>query len=120
MGPPLIATLVLWFGLGLQHSFDADHLAAMSTMVGRSGSVSRAAVVGAIWGLGHTVALLAAAMAVLVLRLSVAPAMANTLEVVVGVMLVVLGGDVLLHALRHVHVQVRPEATHEHAHPGTM
>ena len=138
MEPSLLATLVFGFGLGLQHSFDADHLVAMSTMVGRSGSVPRAAVMGAIWGLGHTAALLAAALAVIALRLSVAPVMADALEVGVGVMLIVLGGDVLLHALegalrihshahvhegsehRHLHVHVRPVVTHEHAHPGTM
>src|SRR5262245_62594098 len=99
MDPSLLATLMFGFGLGLQHSFDPDHLVAMSTMVGRSASVPRAAVAGAIWGLGHTVALLAAALAVLALRLSVAPAMADTLELAVGVMLIVLGGDVLLHEI---------------------
>jgi len=138
MEPSLLATLVLGFGLGLQHSFDADHLVAMSTMVGRSGSVPRAAVVGVIWGLGHTVALLAAALAVLALRLSVAPATADALEVGVGIMLMVLGGDLLLHALdgvlrihshahvhergvhRHLHVHVRPAVTHEHGHPAPI
>src|SRR5262245_55256858 len=129
MEPSLLATLVFGFGLGLQHSFDADHLVAMSTMVGRSGSVPRAAVVGAIWGLGHTAALLAAALAVIALRVSVAPAMAATLEVGVGVMLIVLGGDVLLHALggalrihSHANVQEGGEHRHphEHTHPGTI
>jgi sulfite exporter TauE/SafE len=138
MEPSLLATLVFGFGLGLQHSFDADHLVAISTMVGRSRSVPRAAVVGAIWGLGHTVALLAAALAVITLRLSVAPATADALEVAVGVMLIVLGGDLVLHAMagalrihshahahergvhRHLHVHVQPVATHEHAHPAPI
>jgi ABC-type nickel/cobalt efflux system permease component RcnA len=135
MEQPLIATLMLGFALGLQHSLDADHLVAVSTLVGRGLSVSRSAVMGALWGLGHTAALLVAAVAVIMLRLTISPGLADALEIGVGVMLIVLGGDLLVRALRgevrvhshahdhgdgthrHLHVHVVPMAMHEHEHP---
>jgi ABC-type nickel/cobalt efflux system permease component RcnA len=138
MEQSLVATLMLGFGLGLQHSLDADHLVAVSTLVGRGRSLSRSAAVGALWGLGHTAALLVAAGAVVALRLTISPRVADALETCVGVMLIVLGGDLLVRALRgelrvhshphvhqggmhrHLHVHVPPVATHEHAHDGPI
>ena len=138
MEQSLVATLMLGFGLGLQHSLDADHVVAVSALVGRGRSLSHSAVVGALWGLGHTASLLVAAVAVIALRLTISPGVADALETCVGVMLIVLGGDLLVRALRgelrvhshphvhrggmhrHLHVHVPPVATHEHEHAGPI
>ena len=52
---------LLFFGLivGMQHALEADHLAAIASL--SAGSTSRRAMLlrGGIWGLGHTITLLA-------------------------------------------------------------
>ena len=43
-----LAVLALGFLLGVRHAADPDHVVAVSTIVTRSGSVARAATVGAL------------------------------------------------------------------------
>jgi len=83
--------LVLSFLLGMRHATDADHVVAVTTIVTRQRSLLRAAAVGALWGLGHTLTLLAVGGAMIVLGLVMPPWLGLTLELVVAVMLVVLG-----------------------------
>ena len=44
MNDALTATLALGFGLGLKHALDADHVVALSTIVGRERSIARSAL----------------------------------------------------------------------------
>lgn len=83
--------LVLSFLLGMRHATDADHVVAVTTIVTRQRSLPRAASIGALWGLGHTVTLLAIGGAMIALGLVMPPWLGLTLELVVAVMLVVLG-----------------------------
>lgn len=83
--------LVLGFLLGMRHATDADHVVAVTTIVTRQRSLPRAASIGALWGLGHTLTLLAAGGAMIVLGLAMPPWLGLTLELLVAVMLVVLG-----------------------------
>jgi high-affinity nickel-transport protein len=83
--------LVLGFLLGMRHATDADHVVAVTTIVSRQGSLPRAAAIGALWGLGHTLTLLAVGGAMIVLGLVMPPWLGLTLELLVAVMLVVLG-----------------------------
>jgi hypothetical protein len=87
--------LALGFLLGLRHAMEADHLAAISTIVTERRSLLSSSLVGALWGLGHTLALLIAGIGVLLLRYELTDRMAHGLELCVGIMLVLLGADVL-------------------------
>ena len=85
--------------LGLRHALEPDHLVAVSTLIaGRAGPRS-ALHVGAAWGLGHTLALLAVASALALARGRMSPALAAGFELGVGVMLIVLG----VQSLRRAH-----------------
>ena len=103
--------LVLGFLLGLRHAMEADHLAAISTIVTERRSLLSSSLVGAFWGLGHTLALLIAGVGVLLLRFRLTDRMAHILELCVGIMLVLLGADVL-------RTLVRRGASHTHEHTG--
>ena len=123
MDAPLLATLSLGFGLGLRHALDADHLVAICAMTGsdREQSVWRSSRVGALWGLGHTASLFVAALAVIVLRVSISPPVAQSLELAVGLMLMVLGADLLRRVVRgelriHSHEHEHDGAPHAHLH----
>ena len=63
-----VASAVLGSLLGMQHAFEPDHLAAVATLMTGERSSAKAAWLGAWWGLGHTLTLLAAGTALVVLR----------------------------------------------------
>jgi len=87
--------MALGFVLGLRHATEADHLAAISTIVTERRSLLSSSLVGAFWGLGHTLALLIAGAGVLLLRYQITDRMAHAFELCVGIMLVILGANVL-------------------------
>jgi high-affinity nickel-transport protein len=87
--------VALGFVLGLRHAIEADHLAAISTIVTERRSLLSSLLVGASWGFGHTLALLVAGVGVLLLRYQMTDRLAHALELGVGMMLVLLGGNVL-------------------------
>ncbi len=77
--------------LGIRHAFEPDHLAAVSTLIGRERNGYRAALLGAYWGLGHTLALLAGGTFLVALRRQMPPALTDAFELAVAAMLVWLG-----------------------------
>jgi high-affinity nickel-transport protein len=87
--------VVLGFVLGLRHATEADHLAAISTIVTERRSLLSSLLVGGLWGFGHTLAPLIAGLCVLLLRYQMTDRMTHAFELCVGVMLVLLGANVL-------------------------
>lgn len=114
--------LLFGFIVGMQHALEADHLAAVATL--SAGSTSRRALLlrGGIWGLGHTITLLTICGLLLMLGESISARTASLLEFAVGVMVILLGANVLLKLLRkriHVHVHRHnrgPYHLHTHSH----
>lgn len=107
--------------LGVLHSLEPDHVAAVSSFVAQRPGRRAALGYGLRWALGHGGVVLLAGSAILVLRLNVAEGSGAWLERVVGLSLVLLGGWVLatartLHAHHHVHADGTAH-THLHAHP---
>jgi high-affinity nickel permease len=92
----LVAILAWGFFLGMRHATDADHVVAISTVVTRERSVTRAAIVGALWGTGHTLTILGVGAAIILFSLVVSPRLGLTMELSVGLMLIVLGAFNLL------------------------
>jgi high-affinity nickel permease len=114
-----LTMLGLGFVLGFRHALDADHVAAVSTMLARSSSVWRSGVVSLCWGVGHTVVLLAAGTLVMAFQMSIPGPVAQALEGAVGVMLVCLGGSLAwtLYVERwHWHSHEHDGARHLHIH----
>lgn len=104
--------LTLGFLLGMRHATDADHVVAVTTIVGRERSVAGAARMGLLWGAGHTLTVLAFGGAIVALGLRVPPRLGLALEGAVAIMLVVLGLPSLVAALR----RLRARRVHAHAH----
>ena len=86
-----IGVLVIGLLLGMRHATDADHVVAVTTIVSRQASLSRAALIGALWGLGHTLTLLGVGGAMILFKLVMPPWLGLSLELLVAMMLVVLG-----------------------------
>lgn len=109
----------LGFGLllGIKHAFEADHLIAVSTMLTEKKSPQRAALIGTFWGIGHTTTLFMVGLSVLLLRLSIPQAIAERLEIIVGVMLIILGTQAIRKkVVSHEHEHTHGSITHSHLH----
>jgi hypothetical protein len=106
----------LWLGLvlGMRHALEPDHLAAVSTMVAERPRFRAAAFVGAAWGLGHSLALIAVGGVLLLLRAEMPAWLASGLEAGVGVMLVALGVRALVVAGRAGREGQGARAPHAH------
>jgi hypothetical protein len=118
----MTALLLLGFLLGVRHALEADHVAAVASLATRSSSLANTMRVAAAWGAGHTGALLLFGSVLLVLDASLPQGAGRMLETLVGVMLVVLGADVLRRWRRkriHVHAHQHGDGGHHlhfHAH----
>lgn len=83
--------LAIGFGLGMGHATDADHVAAVTTIVSRERAVGRAASIGALWGVGHTTTIVLVGSAIILFNLVIPPRLGLALEFGVALMLVALG-----------------------------
>jgi hypothetical protein len=95
---------VLWLGflLGLRHAFEADHLAAVTSLSARVARRRDVLRIAAAWGLGHTLTLAAAGTILVAAGVAWSPSSgwARAGELVAGGVLVWLGADVIRRALR--------------------
>lgn len=116
--------LLLGALMGMQHALEADHVAAVSSIVCRSRSAGRIVRHGAVWGLGHGVTLAVVAGLALATGLTLDGRPAAWLEGAVGITLVLLGLHVLYRLLRervHFHMHRHHGGTvhlHAHSHAG--
>ena len=87
----LLSVIALGFFLGMRHATDPDHVIAVTTIVARYRSMRHAAWIGALWGVGHTLTILAVGSAIILLGWVIPARIGLSMEFSVGVMLVILG-----------------------------
>lgn len=130
----LAAIAALGFFLGMRHATDPDHVVAVATIVARQRSVKGAALIGAVWGAGHTLTILVVGGAIILFNWVVSPHAGLAMELAVGIMLVLLGlanlaGRSPVHEMvameaaggpgegrAHVHAHRHGDYVHTHAH----
>jgi sulfite exporter TauE/SafE len=112
---------VLGFGFlrGLSHAVEADHMAAVSTIVAERKSLWSSTFIGGLWGLGHTISLFLAGILVLLLDFEISEQTERILEFGVGIMLTFLGLNVLRKLLKggKLHFHTHEHGVREHVHP---
>lgn len=87
----LLFTFITSLLLGMRHATDPDHIVAVSTIVTRERSVKKAAGIGALWGIGHTITLLIVGGAIIGFKVAMNARLGLSLELCVAIMLIVLG-----------------------------
>src|SRR3954469_23490661 len=87
----VVSFLFLGFSLGIRHATDADHVVAIATIVSRERSIAGSALIGAAWGIGHTMTVMAVGAAIIVFGVVIPPKLGLSMEFAVGIMLVLLG-----------------------------
>ncbi len=114
-----ITLLSLGFLLGARHALDADHVAAVSTIVSERPDLRASGFVGVCWGFGHTVILLLVGLAIILLKVTIPEQVAQAFEFGVGLMLIALGGSLALALIRerwHLHAHRHDSSVHLHLH----
>lgn len=129
-----LSILALGFFLGMRHATDPDHVIAVTTIVCRQRSVKNAALIGGLWGIGHTLTILLVGSAIVLFGIVIPPRVGLTMELSVGLMLILLGIFNLTGILKsvtqtftpaafapdrghtHSHIQAHPDYIHRHAH----
>jgi high-affinity nickel permease len=114
-----LTMLGVGFLLGLRHALDADHLAAVSTVLAERPSVVASGAVGLWWGIGHTITLMMVGAVVLALGLRLPQNFEALAESGVAMLLVVLGGTLGVKVYRerwHVHSHRHDGEEHVHFH----
>lgn len=117
--PQLLAVIGFGFVLGMRHATDADHVIAVTTILSRTGRFAHATVIGALWGLGHSVTVMVVGTAIIWFGVVIPQPVALALELAVAAMLIVLGVLNLTGLLRAVTERLTPPAPlhgHEHEH----
>ena len=128
----LLAVVVLGFFLGMRHATDPDHVIAVTTIVARHRRSGGAAIIGALWGVGHTLTIMAVGSGIILLGWVIPPRLGLSLELAVGIMLIILGlrnlfgvlprgpesvmRDAHGHSPVHEHPHVHGDYVHTHLH----
>jgi len=115
------ALSLLGLGLvyGLKHATEVDHVVAVSTIVSEHKQLARAAIVGGLWGAGHTASLVFVGAIVLGLRVAIPERVAGWLEFGVALMIISLGVIAFRRALSRrcdIHFHRHGHGGHEHRH----
>ncbi len=135
MTPALILTLGL--AIGLQHAFEPDHVAAVTTQISKQKSKSqtirqllkegifKSSILGALWGAGHTTTLVIMGLLMFVLAINIPTNIFLGFEFIVGLMLVFLAfttfSNKKFFKTKHIHPHSHDNGTihiHPHDHVG--
>jgi ABC-type nickel/cobalt efflux system permease component RcnA len=116
-----VLALLVALLLGLRHATDPDHLTAVSTLVlGERRAGARAAtVLGAAWGCGHALALLALGLPFVLWGNALPARIQQAAELAIGLIVVGLAVRLLVRWRRgyfHVHPHRHGDVVHAHPH----
>lgn len=125
--------LTTGFLLGLLHAFEPDHVVAVATQnskLSQRSSLTRfrqigsgalkSSILGALWGAGHTSALVLVSLLIFVLSMNIPNEIFGNFEFGVGMMLVILGFFTYrnrgLMGQKHIHTHAHDDIVHTHPH----
>lgn len=114
----LLSIIALGFFLGMRHATDPDHVIAVSTIVSRQRKIGRSAMIGAFWGVGHTLTILLVGAGIILFNLVIPPRLGLSMELSVGLMLIILGAMNVISFFQTIAApEVSASATATHAQP---
>lgn len=88
---PVLFLAGLGLILGMRHSTDPDHIVAISTIVSKQRSIRHAALIGSLWGLGHTLTIFVVGSMIIIFGVVIPPRLGLSMEFSVALMLILLG-----------------------------
>ena len=104
----LLALAGFGFLLGMRHATDADHVIAVTTILNRSKRFLDTTLIGALWGLGHTITVVIVGVLIIVFNVVIPPPVGLAMEFAVALMLIGLGILNLTGSLRSLTERLTP------------
>src|SRR5271170_3781210 len=92
--------------MGMRHATDPDHVIAVTTIVSRERRLFAASRVGIVWGLGHTLTVLAVGAAIIVFKIAIPVRLGLAMEFAVATVLIMLGAGATASLVRRVGLRV--------------
>src|SRR5450432_2659499 len=121
-----LSILAVGFFLGMRHATDPDHVIAVTTIVSNQRTSMRAALIGAFWGVGHTLTIFVVGAGIILFNLVIPVRLGLSMELSVALMLIVLGVANVAAFFRSIPEATTsdfaldhsdgPSLTHSHAH----
>jgi ABC-type nickel/cobalt efflux system permease component RcnA len=124
-----LPVLALGFFLGMRHAADPDHVVAVASIVARQRQARSAALIGAAWGVGHTLTILVVGGGIILFGWVIPAKVGLSLELGVAAMLIFLGAlslrdlftlirrpSAIEHGTIHVHAHTHGDYVHTHPH----
>jgi ABC-type nickel/cobalt efflux system permease component RcnA len=113
--------LAVGFFLGMRHATDPDHVIAVTTIVSNQRNSMRAALIGAFWGVGHTVTIFVVGAGIILFNLVIPVRVGLSMELSVAAMLIILGlanvaGFLRSMPRRSISAHAEAEIVHSHSH----
>lgn len=104
--------------IGIRHSFEADHIAAVAALIDDKG-IDRAGLIGIMWGIGHGLLIAALGALFLVAGTQFPDWVPSMFEIFAGIVLILLGARLLYSNVDIVSHAHEGEA-HAHVHVGSF
>jgi high-affinity nickel-transport protein len=82
---------ILGLLMGMRHSTDPDHVIAVTTIVSRERRLATATRIGIVWGIGHTLTVLAVGALIIIFKIAIPTRVGLALEFAVAIVLILLG-----------------------------
>jgi len=98
----ILSVIALGFFLGMRHATDADHIIAVTTIVSGERRLWNAAMIGSLWGIGHTVTIFLAGGTIILFNVMVSRRIGLAMEFAAALMLILLGALNLTGVFRSV------------------
>src|SRR5262245_19410352 len=95
----------------MRHATDPDHVVAITTIVTRQQGVTKAGLIGALWGLGHTFTIFVVGTVIILFRVTIPPRIGLSMELAVAAMLILLGVLNLTGVLQSFQEKISPNST---------
>jgi ABC-type nickel/cobalt efflux system permease component RcnA len=112
--------IAVGFFLGMRHATDPDHVIAVTTIVSHQRNLLKAAMTGIFWGIGHTLTIFAVGTVIILFDVVIPARIGLSMELCVGLMLIVLGVMNIASFLRSARSISQPyqegEVIHQHPH----
>jgi ABC-type nickel/cobalt efflux system permease component RcnA len=126
LAPLGIALLGLF--MGMRHATDPDHVVAVTTILSRERRFGAATRVGVIWGVGHTLTVLAVGISIIVFKIAIPTRLGLAMEFAVAIVLILLGLSATVRIVRLAArrmlrdsvcaAEASPVHSHFHSHSG--
>lgn len=111
-----LTVIALGFLLGMRHATDPDHVIAITTIISRCRKVSYAVLIGAFWGVGHTLTILLVGTGIILFGWVIPAHIGLSMELCVGLMLILLGVLNLTGLLQRITHRSAPHGHGDHLH----